>query len=75
MSIPKPSVIELFQSTKQIVNRIPTDFGGGSPLAKSFLMAYIALEYDLKNYVEIGIYRGRSFFPMAYVSKDRKSVV
>lgn len=69
MNNPKPSLIELFQKTEQIITKIPADFGGGSPLSKSFLMAYIALEYNLKNFVEIGIYRGRSFFPMAYVSK------
>jgi glycosyltransferase involved in cell wall biosynthesis/predicted O-methyltransferase YrrM len=64
-----PDTIELFGNLKKIVNKIPADFGGGSPLCKTFLMAYIAMEYNLKNYVEIGVYRGRSFFPMAYAAK------
>ena len=65
----KPNVLELFRDLKQIANSIPADYGGGRPLAKSFLMAYVALKYDLKNYVEIGVYRGRSFFPLAYAAK------
>jgi len=48
---------------------IPVDMGGGSPISKTFLMSYIMLMYDLKNYVEIGVYRGRSFFPMALTTK------
>jgi len=69
MNTTNPDVIELLRDLKQIVTQIPVDFAGGSPLSKTFLMAYLALEYDLKNYVEIGIYRGRSFFPMAYAAK------
>lgn len=65
----KPSVVELFKDLKSIVDAIPVDFGGGCPLSKSFLMAYIALKYDLKNYVEIGVYMGRSFLPMAHTIK------
>src|SRR6185503_10298417 len=69
MEIIKPSVIELFRGLKQIAEAIPAGFSRGYPLSKSFLMAYIALKYDLKNYVEIGAYKGRSFFPMAYAAK------
>ena len=69
MSTAKPTVIELLRDLKQIIARIPGDFGGDSPLSKIFIMAYLALEYNLKNYVEIGVYKGRSFFPMAYVAK------
>ena len=65
----KPGVLELFRDLKPIADAIPADLGGGCPLAKSFLMAYIALKYDLKNYVEIGVYKGRSFFPMAHAIK------
>jgi glycosyltransferase involved in cell wall biosynthesis len=61
--------LTLLQEIKRISDRIPTDFGGGSPLPKTFLMAYIALEYDVHTYVEIGVYRGKSFFPLAYVAK------
>ncbi|MGD0877562.1 MAG: glycosyltransferase [Anaerolineales bacterium] len=65
----RPSNVELFRALRKIVNKIPVDFGGGCPLQKSFLMSYIFLKYDLKNYVEIGVYRGRSFLPMAYVAR------
>jgi glycosyltransferase involved in cell wall biosynthesis len=61
--------IDLFNDLKQIASNIPPDFGGGSPLSKTYLMARLALEYNLKDYVEIGIYKGRSFFPMAHSSK------
>lgn len=59
-------VIQLYHELKEIVNLIPADFGGGCPVSKSFLMAYIALEQHYKTYVEIGVYRGRSFFPMGH---------
>lgn len=64
-----PNVVDLFTDLRRIVERIPADMGGGCPLAKSFLMAYLALTLDLKTYVEIGVYRGRSFFPMAYAAR------
>ncbi len=59
------NTVELYKDLSRIVDQIPTDFGGGCPISKSFLMAKIALSNNLKTYVEIGIYRGRSFFPMA----------
>ena len=65
----KPDVIKLFRDLHGIVEKIPADFGGGSPLSKTTLMVYLALENNLQNYVEIGVYRGRSFFPMAYAAK------
>jgi glycosyltransferase involved in cell wall biosynthesis len=64
-----PDVVELFTELRPIVERVPADLGGGCPLAKAFLMAYLALTFELKTYVEIGVYRGRSFFPMAHACK------
>jgi len=58
------NTVELYKDLSKIVDQIPMDFGGGCPISKSFLMAKIALSENLKTYVEIGIYRGRSFFPM-----------
>ena len=69
MKLSNPDVIELYRSLEQIAARIPGDFGGGRQVSKTFLMAYLVLAYDLKNYVEIGVYRGRSFFPMAHTAK------
>lgn len=63
------SILDLFQRVKSIADRIPSDFGGGSPLSKIFLMAYTAHELNMRSYVEIGVYRGKSFFPMAYIAK------
>lgn len=54
-----------FEKFYKIYKQIPADFLGGSPLEKTYLMAYLANLLDLKNYVEIGVYRGKSFFPVA----------
>lgn len=59
------NTIELYNDLSKIVDQIPVDFGGGCPISKSLLMAKIALNNNLKTYVEIGVYRGRSFFPMS----------
>jgi len=45
------------------------DFGGGSPIDKCYVMAYLAATLNLKNYVEIGVYRGRSLFSVAEAFK------
>lgn len=58
-------IVDIYRELLPITDIIPSDFGGGSSIAKSTLMAYIAIKNNLKNYVEIGVYRGRSFFPMA----------
>ena len=52
----------LFSELSKIDKAILTDFGGGSPLPKTFIMAKVALQLHVKNYVEIGVYRGKSFF-------------
>jgi glycosyltransferase involved in cell wall biosynthesis/predicted O-methyltransferase YrrM len=54
-----------FEKFYEVYKQIPADFLGGSPLEKTYLMAYLANLFDLKNYVEIGVYRGKSFFPVA----------
>lgn len=46
------------------------DFGGGSPLNKCYVMAYLIKKFDLKNYVEIGVYKGRSIFSVSQAIKD-----
>ena len=69
MSRKNPDVLELLRDLKQIENRVSVETAGGSRLSKTFLMAYLALQYDLKNYVEIGVHRERRLFSMAYVAK------
>jgi glycosyltransferase involved in cell wall biosynthesis/predicted O-methyltransferase YrrM len=46
------------------------DFGGGSPLPKCYLMAYLASHFKLQNYVEIGVYKGKSLFSVAQAFMD-----
>ncbi len=46
---------------------IETDLAGATPLPKMFLMAFLAELENLKFFVELGVYRGRSFFPTASV--------
>ena len=45
---------------------IPTDFGGGAPIFKQFLLIAIAEREKLRSFLEIGVYRGKCFFPVAY---------
>ncbi|MDQ0346231.1 glycosyltransferase [Ancylobacter vacuolatus] len=45
---------------------VPADIGGGSALDKLYVMAGLAARLDLKTYVEIGVYRGRSLLPLAW---------
>lgn len=48
------------------------DSGEGDPLSKCYIMAYLASFFKLKNYVEIGVYKGRSLFPIAQAFKDNE---
>jgi predicted O-methyltransferase YrrM len=57
--------MELLREIEGLLERIPADFGGGSPLEKTFLVCHLAALKRLGTYVEIGVYRGRSFFPLA----------
>ena len=50
----------------KVSSEIEGDFGGGSPIPKTHLMAYLVQNQNLKKYVEVGIYKGRSLFPVAY---------
>lgn len=56
----------IYEACKKVEHEIKGDFGGGSPTPKTFLMSYIAQNQKIKNFVEIGIYRGRSLFSTAY---------
>ena len=67
---------EIYSELERISELVETDFGGGSPFSKIFIMATLMLNFDLKNFVEIGVYKGKSYFPLAFVSKllDGRSV-
>ena len=44
---------------------VPVDEGGGSSLIKVFLLAELIVAERLETIVEIGVYRGRLFLPLA----------
>jgi hypothetical protein len=44
---------------------VPVDDGGGSSLIKVFLLAELIVAERLQTIVEIGVYRGRLFLPLA----------
>lgn len=58
--------LTIFEACQKIAKEIPGDFGGGSPVPKTLVMAYLVQEQQLKKFVEVGVYRGRSLFPVAY---------
>jgi glycosyltransferase involved in cell wall biosynthesis len=58
--------LTLFEVCTLFDTLILSDFAGGSPLEKTFLMAYLIKNQNLKSFAEIGVYRGKSFFPCAY---------
>ncbi|MGB9979481.1 class I SAM-dependent methyltransferase [Methanobacterium sp.] len=66
--------MNLFHELENISELIPVDFGGGSSLSKTYLMAYLVLKNNLKIYAEIGVYKGRSLFPIAYAIKQNNGV-
>lgn len=66
--------MNLFRELDNITGLIPIDFGGGSSLSKTYLMAYLILRNHLKSYVEIGVHRGRSLFPAAYAIKQNNGI-
>lgn len=50
----------------RLANSIPVDIGGGSAIEKIGVMAALADRLSLRTFIEIGVYRGRSFFPIAF---------
>ncbi|MDI1318521.1 class I SAM-dependent methyltransferase [Flavobacterium sp.] len=59
----------LSDTIKKIHSLIPQDFGGGCSHEKAFLMSLVIKEFKLKATADIGVYRGRSFFPQAIAHK------
>ena len=55
----------LSKEIKNIHKLIPQDFGGGCSHEKALLMSFVISKFRLKNTADIGVYRGRSFFPQA----------
>jgi predicted O-methyltransferase YrrM len=53
----------------EIVRAVPLDFGGGCGVAKALAVAELMVRFDVRDAIEIGVYRGRSLLPMAEVLK------
>jgi len=67
--------MNIFNQLYNISELISSDyFGGGSTLSKTYLMDYLILRNDLKTYVEIGVYKGRSLFPVTYAIKQNNGI-
>jgi glycosyltransferase involved in cell wall biosynthesis len=63
----------LFNRIKNVQSRsFLYDIEGGDPLHQCYIMAYLASFFKLKNYVEIGVYKGRSLFSVAQAFKDNE---
>ena len=64
---------KLFSRIKEInSDRSLYDYGGGAPLSKCYIMAYLASHFKMENYVEIGAYKGK---PTWKNQLDRASVI
>jgi len=60
---------EMFVEIKEVLKRIPIDFGGGCSLHKASVMAWLIKVFGLNVSLDIGVYRGRSLFPQAVAHK------
>ena len=63
----------LFNRVKDIQSRsFSNEFGEDNSLSICYIMAYLAYCFKLKNYVEIGVFKGRSLFSVAQAFKDNE---
>jgi Methyltransferase domain len=65
-----PAMAALHRGIVRALDPIPIDFFGGCSVSKGFVMAELIRRFDLKTSVDIGIYRGRSFFPQAVAHRQ-----
>jgi hypothetical protein len=52
---------------EKVLETTPIDFGGGCSVSKATVLAYLIKTERIKRSIDIGVYRGRSFFPQAYM--------
>lgn len=57
---------ELRMNIEKCLQQLPADSGGGCPLDKALIMAEYIVSENIQCSVEIGVYKGRSFFPQAF---------
>ena len=60
---------QLVTEVVRVNQNINIDFGGGCSIEKALVMSYLIKEFSIKTSVDIGVYRGRSFFPQAVAHK------
>ncbi len=63
-------ILKLYEDVRNINERIYFDEFGGSVLKKCFLMALSYKIFELSNFVEIGVYRGKSLFSTSVAVKE-----
>lgn len=56
---------ELRRDLAAVAESVPLDLGGGATSLKIFLLAELIIARGLSRIVEIGVYRGRLFLPLA----------
>src|SRR5688572_17741927 len=59
----KEKIAFIKEKISQMYVDIPVDFGGGCSVLKGTAIALLIAELDLQRSADIGVYRGRSFFP------------
>jgi predicted O-methyltransferase YrrM len=71
--MPEPTAVNaaLDADIERALGHIPVDFGGGCSVAKAQVMARLIVEHEVDTAVEIGVYRGRSFIPLAIAMRAR----
>lgn len=61
---------KLYFDLSRMLDGIPVDTGGGCSLSKAYTMATLISRHDMKSTLDIGVYRGRSFFPQAHAHRE-----
>lgn len=64
----------LYSKVKRYGESVKNHEMGASPIPKCFLMSYLIDRMSIKNYVEIGVFQGRSLFSAASVLKDNQGI-
>ena len=55
----------LRRELSHLLTKIPIDFGGGCSVRKAHVMAWLISRFQLKQSLDIGVYRGRSLLPQS----------
>jgi len=61
--------IKAHMEARAIIGTIPPDFFGGGPTEKGIWLVDTIVRNQLRNCVEIGVWRGRSFIPLVVAVK------